>query len=196
MQTNPLSDALFTTTQQKVLSLLYGKPDRSFFTNEIARWANVGKGSLTRELDRLQKSGVLTLDRRGNQTHYQANPDCPIYVELLGIVRKTFGLAEHLRAALAPFTEQITWAFVYGSIAKRAEHAGSDIDLMLIGEDLHYGDLMERLLPVEELLGRTINPTLYTLADWQAKLAAGNSFVLRVCQQEKLNLIGSNPLES
>lgn len=196
MQTLSLGDALFTTTQQKILSLLYGKPDRSFYTNEIARWAHVGKGSLTRELDRLQRAGVLSLHRLGNQTHYRANPDCPIYTELLGIVRKTFGIAEHLRAALAPFARQIVWAFVYGSIAKGAEHTGSDIDLMLIGEDLHYGDLMEHLLPVEELLGRTINPTLYTLADWQAKLSTGSSFVLRVNQQEKLNLIGSNPLES
>lgn len=196
MQTLSLGDALFTTTQQKVLGLLYGKPDRSFYTNEIARWAQVGKGSLTRELDRLQRAGVLTLHRHGNQTHYRANPDCPIYTELLGIVRKTFGIAEQLRAALAPFAGQIVWAFVYGSVAKGAEHAGSDIDLMLIGKDLHYSDLMERLLPVEKLLGRTINPTLYTLADWQAKLSAGSSFVLRVDRQEKLNVIGSNPLES
>ena len=195
MQTPPLSDALFTVTQQKVLGLLYGKPDQSFYANEIARWAKVGKGSLMRELDRLHKAGVLTLKRQGNQTHYQANPDCPIYGELLGIVRKTFGVGEALRAALAPLAGQLVWAFVYGSIAKGAEHAGSDIDLMLIGESLSYNDLMERLLPVEESLGRTINPTLYTPADWLAKQAAGNSFVLRVAEQDKINLIGGPPPE-
>lgn len=196
MQTLSLSDALFTATQQKVLGLLYGKPDQSFYANEIARWAQVGKGGLMRELERLHKAGILTMSRQGNQTHYQANPDCPIYAELLGIVRKTFGIGEQLRAALAPLAGQLVWAFVYGSIAKGAEHAGSDIDLMLIGEGLHYSDLMERLIPIEEQLGRTINPTLYTPADWQAKHRDGNSFVLRVEQQEKLNIIGSNPLES
>lgn len=195
MPTTALSDALFTATQQKVLGLLYGKPDQSFYANQIARWAQVGKGSLMRELERLQSAGVLTMTRQGNQTHYQANPDCPIYPELLGIVRKTFGIAEQLRAALAPLAGQLAWAFVYGSIAKGAAHAGSDIDLMLIGEGLHYSDLMERLMPVEEQLGRTINPTLYTLADWLAKQAAGNSFVQRVEQQEKINIMGSNPLE-
>lgn len=195
MQTIPLSDALFTATQQKVLGLLYGKPDRSFYANEIARWAQVGKGSLMRELERLQRAGVLTLSRQGNQTHYQANPDCPIYPELLSIVRKTFGIAEPLRAALAPLAGQLVWAFVYGSIAKAEAHAGSDIDLMLIGDGLHYGEVMERLMPVEERLGRTINPTLYTLADWQAKLDAGNSFVQRVGQQQKINIIGNNPVE-
>ncbi|SFA94426.1 transcriptional regulator [Azotobacter beijerinckii] len=196
MQTIPLGDALFTATQQKVLGLLYGKPDQSFYANEIARWAQIGKGSLMRELERLQRAGVLTMSRQGNQTHYRANPDCPIYAELLGIVRKTFGLGEQLRAALAPLAAQLVWAFIYGSLAKGSEHASSDIDLMLIGDNLSYSDLMERLMPVEERLGRTINPTLYTLADWKAKKAAGNSFVLRVEQQEKIDLVGSRPEDS
>lgn len=188
-----LSDALFSTTQQKVLGLLYGKPDQSFYANEIARWAKVGKGSLMRELERLHSAGILTLSRQGNQTHYQANPACPIYGELAGIVRKTFGIAEVLRTALAPLAGQLTWAFVYGSIAKGDEHDGSDIDLMLIGEQLSYGEVMEHLLEVEEQLGRTINPVLYSVADWQSKKAAGSSFVTRVNQQEKIDLIGQDP---
>jgi len=196
MQTLSLSDALFTATQQRILGLLFGKPDHSFYANEIARWAKVGKGSLMRELERLQRADILTLSRQGNQTHYQANPACPIYQELLGIVRKTFGIVEQLRVALGPFADQVVWAFVYGSIAKDQAHAGSDIDLMLIGDGLHYSEVMERLLPVEEQLGRTINPTLYSLQDWSAKIAAGNSFVQRVVEQEKLNIMGENPLES
>lgn len=191
-----LGDALFTTTQQRILGLLFGKPDQSFYTNEIARWAQIGKGSLMRELERLQRSGVLTMTRQGNQTHYQANPLCPIYAELLGIVQKTIGIAEPLRQALAPFSEQLRWAFVYGSIAKGQANTSSDIDLMLIGEGLHYSEVMERLLPLEEQLGRPLNPTLYTPQDWLAKFAAGNSFVVRVAQQDKINLLGENPLEA
>ncbi|WP_341521565.1 nucleotidyltransferase domain-containing protein [Pseudomonas sp. G.S.17] len=192
-QSIPLSDALFTATQQKVLGLLYGKPDQSFYANEIARWAQVGKGSLMRELDRLYRSGILSMRRQGNQTHYQANPDCPIYSELLGIVRKSFGIAEQVRLALEPIAGQMVWAFIYGSIAKGSEHSGSDIDLMLIGENLVYSDVMERLLPLEEHLQRTINPTLYTPEDWKAKKTASNSFVVRVEQQDKIDLLGRNP---
>jgi len=190
-----LADALFTVTQQKVLGLLFGKPDQSFYANEIARWAQVGKGSLMRELERLQSAGVLTLTRQGNQTHYQANPHCPIYAELAGITRKTFGIAEPLRQALQPFAGQLAWAFIYGSIAKDQANASSDIDLMLVGTGLHYSEVMERLMPVEEQLGRPLNPTLYTPEDWTAKLAAGNSFVVRVAQQDKINLMGHDPLE-
>lgn len=191
-----LSDALFTTTQQKVLGLLFGKPDQSFYVNEIARRAKVGKGILTRELGRLEKSGILTVARQGNQVHYQANVQCPIFHELLSIIRKTSGLSEPLRVVLMPFAKQLRWAFVYGSVAKEQAHAGSDIDLMLIGENLHYSDVMEHLMPLEESLGRTINPTLYTPGEWAAKLAAGNSFVVRVAQQDKISLIGKDPLES
>ncbi len=191
-----LGDVLFTATQQKVLGLLFGKPDQSYYANEIARWAKVGKGSLMRELERLHDAGVLTLSRQGNQTHYQANRDCPIHEELLGIVRKTFGLGEQLRSALAPFAGRLVWAFVYGSIAKGNEHAGSDVDLMLIGDDLSYSDVMESLMPVEERLGRAINPTLRTRDDWLAKMATGNSFVLRVAEQDRIDLIGGPPEES
>jgi len=190
-----LGDALFTVTQQKVLGLLYSKPDQSFYANEIARWAQVGKGSLMRELDRLHQAGILTLKRQGNQTHYQANEECPIYGELKGIVRKTFGIGEQLQTALAPLADDMVWAFVYGSIAKGSDHADSDIDLMLIGENLGYADVVERLLTVEERLGRSINPTIYTPADWLAKKAVGNSFVLRVSEQDKINLIGGAPPE-
>lgn len=188
-----LSEALFTGTQRKVLGLLYGKPQQSFYANEIARHAQVGKGSLMRELERLQQVGILVMSRQGNQTHYQANPGCPIYAELQGIVRKTFGIDAPLREALAPLAGQLAWAFVYGSLAKGHEQADSDIDLMLIGDGLSYAEVMERLLPVETQLGRTINPTLYTPDQWQARKAAGNSFVLRVAQQDKIELIGHDP---
>ncbi|WP_285426238.1 nucleotidyltransferase domain-containing protein [Pseudomonas sp. efr-133-TYG-103a] len=187
-----IADALFTITQQRLLGLLYGHPERSFYTNEIRRWAQVGTGSMARELARLQAAGLLTATRQGNQVHYQANPANPVYEELLAIVRKTFGIADHLRLELLPFADRLQRAFIYGSIAKGTANTSSDIDLMLIGEGLRYSEVMERMMPLEEILGRTINPTLYTPADWQAKFDAGNSFVVRVSQQEKIDIIGSD----
>ncbi|MEQ7919881.1 nucleotidyltransferase domain-containing protein [Xanthomonas sp. WHRI 1810A] len=190
-----LGDALFTTTQQRLLGLLYGSPDRSYYTNEIVRWAGVGKGSLTRELSRLHGAGIVTLTPVGNQIHYQANSECPIYHELVAIVRKTFGIADYIRAELMPLASSITSAFIYGSIAKGNAHTSSDIDLMLIGDGLSYSEVMERMILIEARLGRTINPTLYTNIDWQTKLEAGNSFVQRVSQQAKIQIIGSEPGE-
>lgn len=122
-----LAQALFSGTQQRVLGLLFGQPDRSFYATELIALAGAGSGAVQRELARLAQSGLVTVRPVGNQKHYQANPDSPIYAELCGIARKTVGLAEPLRAALAPMAARIKAAFVFGSVAKQQDTASSDI---------------------------------------------------------------------
>lgn len=185
-----IGDALFTKTQQRVLGLLYGKPDKSFYTNEIVRWADMGRGTVRRELDRLVSAGLLVASREGNQLHYQANASNPVYPELLGMVRKTFGVADVIRNALAPLADVIELAFVYGSIAKAEDIKSSDVDLLLVGEPLAYGDVVELLAPAEQLLQRSINPTIYSRDDFESKLKAGSSFLSRVMEQPKLMIKG------
>ena len=185
-----IGDALFTKTQQKVLGLLFGKPDKSFYTNEIMRWAAIGRGTVSRELNRLVAAGLLTASREGNQNHYQANPASPVFTELVGIVRKTFGVADEIKVALKALDDQIELAFIYGSIAKGTETQSSDIDLMLVGEGLSYGDVVEALLPLEDSLRRAINPTIYDKKEFIAKLNAKNSFITRVMEQSKIMIKG------
>ncbi len=191
-----LGDALFSKTQQKVLGLLFGKPDQSYFTNEIIRWVGLGKGTVMRELERMLSAGLLLQTQKGNQNHYQANQQCPIFQDLVAIVRKTFGIGDAIKTVLAPLESQITQGFIYGSIAKGEATSTSDIDLMLVGDDLSYGQIMELLAPVEESLGRTISPTLYTPQDFEAKLTAGNHFLLRVTEQPKILLWSELPLNN
>ncbi len=157
-----IADALFTKTQQRVLGLLYGKPDQSFYTNEIVRHADMGTGTVRRELDRLTRAGLLRASQTGNQRHYQADPKNPIYQELLGIARKTFGVVDILQAGLQSSLAQIELAFIYGSVAKGEDTAKSDIDLMVIAETLDYADLIEQLMPAEQQLGRPVNLAIYT----------------------------------
>jgi len=185
-----LGDALYTTTQQKVLGLTYTQPEKSFYTKEILRLTGMGVATIKRELDRMVAAGILTLTKIGNQHHYQANPECPIYEELLSIVRKTFGIADVVRNALVPIKDSIAFAFVYGSIAKGTEKAKSDIDLMLIGNKLNYGDVMDLLIPVEGKLGRPVNPSIYTAKQIRDKLKSKNSFISRVLKQDKLWIKG------
>jgi len=185
-----LGNALFTTTQQKVLGLLYTQFDRSFYTNEILRLTGMGVATIKRELDRMVAAGILSMTKIGNQHHYQANPECPVYHELLGIVKKTFGVADEIEESLKIFDNNIELAFIYGSIAKGEETISSDIDLMLVGSDLHYGDIMEVLIPLEESLQRTINPTIYNAKEFRTKLKEGNSFITRVMEQPKIIIKG------
>lgn len=186
-----LGNALFTTTQQNVLGLLYTQPERSFYTKEILRLTGMGVATIKRELDRMLAAGILTLTRIGNQHHYQANPECPIYEELLSIVRKTFGIVDVISSVLDELDSQIEFAFIYGSIAKGGETASSDIDLLLIGKNLIYGDMMELLIPVEGKLGRTINPTIYTMSQIKKRLRDKNPFLTKVMKQPKLWVKGS-----
>lgn len=190
MRSYSLGDVLFTKTQQKVLGLLFGRPGQSFYLNEIVRLSSVGRGTVNRELERMEAAGIITKQKIGNQNHYQANPNCPIYGELIGIVRKTFGIAEVIEAALKSRDEEIEIAFIYGSIARSEDRADSDIDLMVIAPNLAYAELMEALSGAEQELGRTINPSIYDAAEIKRKLGQKNAFLVRVMEQPKIWIKG------
>ena len=185
-----LGDVLFSGVQQRLLTFFFGQPDRSFYTNELLRLTGTGKGALQRELERLQSAGLVTATQIGNQKHYQANRAAPIFDEVRGIVQKTFGLAGVLRAALADLANWIQVAFVFGSVAKGTDTAASDIDVLVVAEDLSYADLFEHLAPAEATLGRKVNPTLYTPSEFARKQREDNHFVTRVMAQSKIFLIG------
>jgi predicted nucleotidyltransferase len=186
-----LADALFSKVQQRVLGMLFVSPDRSFYTNEIVRLAETGVGAVQRELEKLTSSGLIQVQKIGNQKHYQANRDTPIFEELRGIFVKTAGLTDVLRLALLPLAQKIQVAFIYGSIAKGSDTAHSDIDVLLIGNDLAYADIYNALATSEAQLGRPINPAIYSMAELTRKLADDNAFIAKVLAQPKIFLVGS-----
>lgn len=185
-----LGDALFTTTQQHVLGFLYGQPERSFFANELIGLTGSGSGAIQRELARLVDSGLVTSRSIGRQRHYQANTGAPIFDELRSIIVKTVGLAEPLRGALGPLGHRITLALVYGSIAKGTATAASDIDLLVVAEDLTLEDLYSALEPAEQQLQRKVSPTLYTVKEFARRRMVGNPFMTKVLTGENIVLIG------
>lgn len=188
MAATSIGDALFTKTQQRLLALLYGQPDQSFYLNELVRLAQVGRGAVSRELAKLDDSGLVTATRKGNQIHYQANGSNPVFHELKLLVQKTFGIADLIRLALNPMAASLDQAFIYGSVAKGEAHADSDVDVMLVGNDLSYGEIMELLAPVEQQLQRTINPTLYSPTEFAKRIDEQQSFVTRVLDQPRIEL--------
>lgn len=185
------ADALFTKTQQRVLAVLFGQPHRSFYANEIIVLAASGSGAVQRELARLEAAALVTVQRVGNQKHYQANHDAPIYEELHSIVIKTFGVVDVLRVALQPLWSQMALVFIYGSLAKGTEHADSDVDLMVIGTLPSNAELLAALLPTHAQLGRMVNPTLYTPDEFAQRVRDGKSFIMRVLEQPKIFVKGS-----
>ena len=188
--------ALFTKTQQHIFAVLYANPNQSYYLNQLVRLAGVGKGSLTRELDNLLGAGLITLTRQGNQSHYQANAQSPIFSELCSIVQKTFGLSDCLLHSLEGVWADIDIAFVYGSIAKGTEHSKSDVDLLLVGDSLSYADVMSQLEQAELQLGRPVNPTIYHPQEWNKRIRERQHFIEQIIQQPKIWLKGEAQLEA
>lgn len=175
-----LADALFTSTQQKVLGLLFGQPERSFFVTQIMQLAKSGRGAVQRELQRLESAGLVSVAMHGNQKHYQANRASPLFDELCSIVTKTVGLAAPLQRAVEELPGTLHLALIYGSVAKRTDASASDIDLLIVADKLTLEDIYTAMQPVEKMLARQVNPTLYTLAEFERRRAGGNSFLARI----------------
>jgi predicted nucleotidyltransferase/predicted transcriptional regulator len=184
-------DALFSATQRRVLGLLFGQPERSFFATEIIARVGAGSGAVQRELKKLSDSGLATVSQQGNQKHYQANSAAPIYAELCTLIKKTVGMADPIRNALEPKRKAIELALIYGSVAKQQETASSDIDVLLVSDTLTLETVYGMLRSTEQSLGRTINPTLYTLAEFNKRRSSGNAFLKRVLAGEKIMLFGA-----
>ena len=184
------ADALFPAARQRVLAVLFGSPDRSFYANELIALARSGTGAVQRELASLLAAGLVTVRDQGNQKHYQANAASPVFAELRGLVLKTVGLADVLRAALAPLEDQVAAAFVYGSVARQQDTAASDVDVLIVSDALGYAEVFSALEGPAQTLGRSINPTLYTRAELARRRAQDNAFVTRVLDQPRIWLMG------
>jgi predicted nucleotidyltransferase len=188
--TSGIAGALFTPVQQRVLALLFGQPERRFRSAEIIRLANSGTGAVHRQLQRLAEAGLVRVTPEGNQKHYQARTDSPVFMELHGLIVKTVGVVEPLRVALSPLAHRIRAAFVFGSIAKDTDRAGSDVDLFIVSDDLSYPDVYAALQDAERGLARPVNPTLMRWEEWSRNRTEKGSFAARVAAGPKLLVIG------
>ena len=185
-----LTSLLFTDYRRKVLALLLLHPEQQYHQREIARMTGTVSGTLSRELAKLVEAGLLLKVAIGNQMHYRANRQCLVFEELASILRKTSGLADVLGEALLPLAADIECAFVFGSMASGKASAASDIDLMLIG-DANFAELIRVLYPLQERLGREINPKTYRRAEWQALTEQQGAFIREILIKPKLFVMGS-----
>ena len=176
---------------QRILTLLFGQSGRSFFANELIQLARSGTGAVQRELERLAASGLVVVTKVGNQKHFQANRDAPIFAELRSIVLKTLGLADPLRSALAPFAGLIDFAIVYGSVPKREDTASSDVDLLVVSDTFTLENLYAALAMAEREIARKINVTLYTSREYQQRRKEGHPFLAKVLSGEYWVLMGT-----
>jgi predicted nucleotidyltransferase len=185
-----LLDTLFGVQRQRALGWLLRHPDEEIHIRELARLTGTSAGSLHRELARLADAGLLLRHPRGNQVLYRANRDCPVFTELAGLFRKTGGLSDILRQALAPLSLKIDFALIFGSVARGEETVHSDIDVLVIGH-ASFTEVVSALYECQSTLGREINPVVYSTEEWVSRRDQGDHFVRDILSRPTLLLMGS-----
>ncbi len=186
-----IADALFSSTQQRVLGLIYGQPERSFTISELIGLARAGSGAVQRELARLEQSGLVTIETSGGRKHVRANASSPIFDELRSLVEKTLGVSQALAGALRPVVDRVILALLYGSVAKGTDAASSDIDVLIVSEHLSLEDAFALFAPVEARLGRKVSPTIYTSEEFLRRRRERHPFLTRVLEGKHHILLGS-----
>lgn len=183
---------LFGKTRSAVLGLLLMRPDERFHLRQIARLSGGGLGAVQREVAALARMGILRREESGRQVYYQADRSSAIFGELCALLVKTSGMGDVIREALEPLRTRIDLALLFGSFATGAQHAASDIDLLVVADprQLTFAELARTLSPAQARLGREVNPSLYPPAELRRKWAAGHHFVRSVLNGEKVFLIG------
>lgn len=188
--TTDLASLFFGSYRRRVLGLLLLHPDEAYHLREIARITDTQPGTLRRELKLLEDAGVLRSERLGNLVFYRADSACPVYEELRGLLKKTVGLGEILRDALAPLDKRIELAMVYGSVASGLERRTSDVDVLVVG-DVSFEEVVGALFPCQETLRREINANVYSEAEFRAKASQPGEFLARVLAQPVIMISGS-----
>ena len=183
-------DALLPKTRQGILAATLVQPEKAWYVSELARRMGVPSSSLQRELHDLSEAGILKTHRQGRMAYYQANKESPLFPDLRGLMLKTAGLVDVLADALKPLAAELRVVFVYGSIASSKEQSDSDVDLMVIGT-VSPAELALPLRQARQLLGREINPTVYTPAEFNKKRSAKDHFLTRVLDKPKLFVLGN-----
>jgi predicted nucleotidyltransferase len=188
-ENNTFSTIVFSKARRAILSLLYGHADDSFYLRQIARTTGIGLGPVQRALKQLTDAGVILRSVHGRQVYYQANPNSPVFPELKSLITKTAGIGDTLRSSLTPLIDRIIIAFIYGSIVRGEEKKTSDIDLLIVG-NVTFSEVVKKLQPAQDTLGREINPTVYPVAEFKSKLAENNHFLINILSEPKIFLIG------
>lgn len=189
-----MADALFSGTRQTVLRLFFVNPGGGYTLSELIELAKAGRGAVQREVARLVAAGLIVQEGKGRGCLYRANSKSPIFEELCGIARKILGPAELIRSALSPLSDRVQLALLYGSVARGFDRSDSDIDVLIVSDDLLLEDVFEALAVAEQHLGRSISPTLYSVDEFERRRANrsdGSPFLIDVLQGPHEIVVGS-----
>jgi predicted nucleotidyltransferase len=196
MRYKPILDSLFPEVRKGILAATLMRPDKWWYLSELADFIRTRPSSLQRELSSLVEGGILERRRDGRRVYFKAETRSPIFADLRGVLERTAGLIPILQNLLRPFCNEISIAFIYGSVARKKEHATSDVDLMVVGS-VGLAELSPGLRNAEKRLGREINVTSYSVHEFRRKIRRHDHFLTGLLKNDIQLVVGKkNDLEA
>jgi len=183
-----LVDIVSSRVKAELLRLLFGLGNGELHLRELARRSGLALSTVQQELRRLTHAGLVVARKDGNRVCYRANPQHPVYPDLHSLVLKTDGLAGTLELALAHHDVEV--AFIFGSVARGEAVAGSDVDLMVIG-NLGLRRLVGLLSGASARIGREINPQVMTRTEFSGRKSRHDHFLTSVLKSPRLFVKGN-----
>jgi len=186
---NGISALFASATLGELLYLFMLEPEREYYQRELQQLTGAHLRQVQRDLERLQQSGLVARRVHGNRTYYRAVPAHPAFFDLSAAIKKTMGLGDELRDALAGLRDAVTLAFIYGSFARGDDVVGSDVDVLIVGSASRR-QVATALAGAARSVGRELNPFIVTLADFTARRRDGDHFITSVLSDQRIWLIG------
>lgn len=173
-----------------ILTLFFTRLDKRFYVRELARHLGRDISGIKRELDNLERAGLLASEKVGNLRYYQVNKASPLYTEFRGIIAKTTGIHASLREGLRRI-KGIQRAMVYGAEQQEGEERLGPIRLMVIGQ-IDLNELNEAVRVMENRLNREINYLVFDEAEYRRRKAEDDPFLIEVLAGRKSIVIGTD----
>ena len=182
-----LQKLLGSQARAEILKNLFTQEHKSIHLRELSRLSGLSAPVLQRELRQLEALGIVTIQKDGNRVKFSANDDNLLYPLLCELVLKTEGPAGILKDAFAD--SPAIFVFIFGSTANGTAHAGSDIDLFVIG-DCGLRDVTKRIHAAAGKIGQEINPYVISQNDFTERLHKQDHFLNEIISTPKIFLQG------
>ena len=172
----------------RALRALFGEPGRGFGQRELAAEAGIDPGGVARLLRRWVAAGLVSRRQQDGLPRYYASTD-PALKPLVTLMLQDSVLVNTLREALAS-VPGVTVALVFGSVARGEAGAGSDVDVLVLGQASEL-KVNAALKPAGRALGRAVHATASTIGAFMEQVRGGESFAREIVQGPRIALLGS-----
>lgn len=183
-----MRDFIISRVRNKVLCLLLDNPQQMLYVRELTRASGEEINAVRRELEHLDKKGIIVKEKRGNRVYYQANPTYDYFEDLLSMVAKSIGIGQAIRDNRKELGK-VKFAMLSGKYARNKPRDKGEIDLLVVGTIAL--EKINELIKKEEARRETeINYTVMTQEEFIFRKNRRDPFLLNILSRSRIMIIG------